>query len=282
MLAAIIYHKVLDNRTDRIDPFNISVSKETFQSHVRVLAEHLPIIDGRALLDGIGNLISSKQVYVLFTFDDGYRSGVTAGAEILAEYGLRGVAFVSPWHIDRNEDYWWDTLAAKGSVESDEFMSRQVHLMSLPYENASRDVGPALGSEPGGIGSLAGWDTLRVTSPVLDVAFHGYRHDPPSAVPVRQWQRDIRKAGRRFAEEQLTPLPIIAYPYGSPGAITEDHVSIAASEFELGFVATHRIAKPSDEVLWRWKLPRIFASDRPGGALYSEIMARIERTEKKE
>lgn len=278
MLAAIVYHKILDNRTDRTDPFSISVTKATFLSQVTVLAREFPIIDGRTLVDEIDEMILSKQLYILFTFDDGYRNSMAVGAEILADHGLRGVGFVSPWHIDHNEDYWWDVLAAT-EVENITFPHRRAHLMSLPYEVASREVVSQPVREYSYTDSIAGWDTLRATSPVLDFACHGYRHDPPSAVPVLQWLRDLRKAKRRFTEEEITPLPIIAYPYGSPDSVTDDHVLVAASEFKLGFVGAHRIAKPSDEALWRWKLPRIFASNRSGEALYSNLMAWVERLE---
>ena len=102
-IAVLLYHRI-NNGTN--DFWKLNITTETFEKHVKFLAENYHVIS----LDDDWSLIDSNEKNVVITFDDGYVDNYRNAKPILEKYRVPATIFVPTDLIDTKNMYWWDEL----------------------------------------------------------------------------------------------------------------------------------------------------------------------------
>ncbi len=107
----VTYHHVCEPEADYpFDPDVADVTPDQFRRQVELLAEHFTIIDLATLADGLDGAPLPKNPCAI-TFDDGYRSNLTAALPALAAVGATATFFIATGFTTRRRLYWWDRIA---------------------------------------------------------------------------------------------------------------------------------------------------------------------------
>jgi peptidoglycan/xylan/chitin deacetylase (PgdA/CDA1 family) len=95
-----MYHRVTPVARD---PFGLSVTPETFASHLERLQKLGEIVP----LDAMR--VAGSPWRFAITFDDGYRDNATHAGPVLRRCGATGTVFVTSGHLG-GSGFWWDRL----------------------------------------------------------------------------------------------------------------------------------------------------------------------------
>jgi peptidoglycan/xylan/chitin deacetylase (PgdA/CDA1 family) len=104
----LLYHRIFNPVTDIWD---LSVSPEHFEAHLRMLKKHFHTLS----LDEMSELSIGKRfprIPVCITFDDGYEDNFTVAKPLLEEMCIPATFFLSTGNIGTNQEFWWDELEA--------------------------------------------------------------------------------------------------------------------------------------------------------------------------
>lgn len=121
-----MYHRIAEPLTDT---WNLAVSPENFEEHLKVLKEYklIPVSE----LDTI--LTKNKQIpanTVLLTFDDGYRDNYLIAKPLLEKYKVPATFFITTNAIGKQDEFWWDALE-RICLETPELPSKLI--LQEPY-----------------------------------------------------------------------------------------------------------------------------------------------------
>ena len=179
MSATILaYHAVGDvQRAD--DLHNLWVRTERFAEQLRLLAQRAHVV---SLDDLVAGRVHNRRRTVAITFDDGYRSVLTAALPLLEEHGFPATVFVPTGFIgDRNR---WD---GEGADDLD---------------------------------ILDADELAELTRRGVAVESHGHAHIDLSTADDAAVRADLEQSIATLTALRGTPPSYLAYPFrtGSPGA----------------------------------------------------------------
>ena len=102
----LLYHRVA---TPRRDPWQLAVSPENFEAHLRVIREHAEPLSLKDFCDlhQVGKLPSRA---VAVTFDDGYLDNLDVAKPLLESYGIPATVFLATGYAGPGRTFWWDEL----------------------------------------------------------------------------------------------------------------------------------------------------------------------------
>lgn len=104
--VVLMYHRIA---SPAVDPWQLSVSAENFEAHLRVLQQEGNVVSISELVQSIEQKSLKKNV-ICITFDDGYEDNYLHALPLLAKYDCPATFFIASGLIDSNEPYWWDAL----------------------------------------------------------------------------------------------------------------------------------------------------------------------------
>lgn len=148
----LMYHRIADLVRD---PWNISVSKNNFSSHMEALREcgfylcHIRDLFKRSVF-------SYKRTRVAITFDDGYRDNFENALPVLRAHRAPGTFFVVSGNVGSALEFWWDRL--ENLILN---VSSLPAILSLRVNNARVEFDTAQRSQT----YLALWEALSTMSP---------------------------------------------------------------------------------------------------------------------
>jgi len=184
-----------------------AVTPEQLSMQMRILSETRHPV---SLSQIVGWLLNGTQLpagAVAVTFDDGFLGVLQHAAPILAEFDVPGTAFISPELVEKGSAAAHSSFHSKGP-----FMNwsqlRQLHEM--------------------------GWT----------IGGHAMNHPALSQLPEAQ-SRDQIQMSRSIIEEHLgTTCEVMAYPYGTPGTVSEREQRFAAEAgYRAAFMAVTGIPR---------------------------------------
>lgn len=101
-VVVLLYHRV--NHLNR-DLFNINVTPDNFERHIRILKNHYNVITFNDLKRN-----DIKEPSVIITFDDGYYDNYKYAFPILKKYQVPATIFITSGGVDTGKEFWWDRL----------------------------------------------------------------------------------------------------------------------------------------------------------------------------
>lgn len=103
----LLYHSIADVQND---PFQLHVSPEHFESHLKILSRYCNTISIDELIDNLKKGHKLPKRAVALTFDDGYANNFTVATPLLEKYKIPATLFVTTGQVDSNREFWWDIL----------------------------------------------------------------------------------------------------------------------------------------------------------------------------
>lgn len=91
------------------DPWNLSVSPDNFEGHLRVLQENYSVVSTAELAEQIKRKKIIKNC-VAVTFDDGYLDNYITAKILLEEYNIPATFFITDGNLRNRKPFWWDEL----------------------------------------------------------------------------------------------------------------------------------------------------------------------------
>ena len=186
---------------------------------------------------------------VLMTFDDGYRSFLTA-AEILGRHGLPSVLFACSGPAERQAALWFDAVArAHGEDEVK-------RLKEVPYpvwrgqtaalERAVHAAAPEALLSPGEIRGVS-------ARAACEIGGHTVSHPILARAGREDQQAEIEANRGRLQDWIDKPVTAFAYPNGQPGQdYTPETVELVRQAgYDFGFTTRPGFATPGEPPLER-------------------------------
>lgn len=84
---------------------DINTSSEVFDSRLKALKNYADFVDIQDAVNVLREGRKQKDVYIAFTFDDGYLECYTGIAPVLEGHGVNAAFFVNPGFVDGDESY---------------------------------------------------------------------------------------------------------------------------------------------------------------------------------
>lgn len=206
--VVLLYHQV--GAAGR-DPFDLSIPTDLFKAQLEALARHAVIVDLETLLTAApGDL---PDCAVALTFDDGYAAHLTEVLPILESAGAPATFFVTTAGLERDVEYWWDTLA---DVNPPDLRARHDRLVQASLEERTalmQSIGPASGTPPRPLRA----DELRrlAAGRRVTIGAHSVNHLLLPAQPARVRRFEMEESRRAIEAAVQRPVTMFAYPYGA-------------------------------------------------------------------
>ncbi|MEQ7798368.1 polysaccharide deacetylase family protein [Pedobacter sp. ASV1-7] len=103
---ALMYHRIADLASD---PWDLAVSPENFEAHLKVLKDH-NVISINELADILTKKKKMPANAITITFDDGYRDNYLVAKPLLEKYNTPACFFMTTDSIGKQKEFWWDAL----------------------------------------------------------------------------------------------------------------------------------------------------------------------------
>jgi peptidoglycan/xylan/chitin deacetylase (PgdA/CDA1 family) len=287
----LLYHRAA---RDSVDPWRLAVQPHHLTEHFEILAAHTRPTTAA----GLQRAQDSGRIpprTTLVTFDDGYADLASEVAPRLRAAGVPATMFLVSGAIDRDREFWWDSLARallgpeRGSGTLSLRIAGRVHSWELADDAqcaaAHRQVWATLrdraSTERDRLAEeVLAWaglplqarDTHRTlrsaeldglaSDDLIEIGAHTANHPRLAALTPADQQREI--GGGRSALEAFISRPVtsFAYPHGGPDDLGSRTPSrVRAAGFENAYLATAgRLRARSDP----YRLPRLFVEDMDG------------------
>lgn len=104
----LMYHRVA---APAVDPWQLAVTPDTFESQLRALRQAFDLVPLRDLHQSLRTGRHSRPVASV-TFDDGYLDNLTTAKPILERHAVPATVFVISGFVGRQDGFWWDRLAS--------------------------------------------------------------------------------------------------------------------------------------------------------------------------
>lgn len=102
----LMYHKI---STPGSDPWELAVSPENFEAHLKILKKRYVVIGIDELVHRLKNK-SIKRNAIAITFDDGYLNNYTVAKPLLEQYNTSASFFITDDNLMHQQPFWWDEL----------------------------------------------------------------------------------------------------------------------------------------------------------------------------
>jgi peptidoglycan/xylan/chitin deacetylase (PgdA/CDA1 family)/SAM-dependent methyltransferase len=219
----LLYHRI---ETTAHDPFDLSVPPGLFEQHLEVVAEQGKIVDlGEILTVPLEHLPERP---VALTFDDGYIGHLNDVLPVLERLGLPATFFITSAGLDRDSEYWWDTLERVQPPQMRQLHDRLVHAslndranLLLPHLRADPPVRRPLRAEE--VRRLAAGRSVTIGA-------HSVNHLLLTSQSDDVRQREMADCRRALEAVTGRPVTLFAYPYG---AVDEPTARVAREHFEF-------------------------------------------------
>lgn len=133
--VVLMYHRIAEPISD---PWDLSVSPEHFEEHLKVLKSY-NVISVNELADILAKKSKIPPHTVVVTFDDGYRDNYLTAKPLLEKYHLPASFFIPTDSIGKQKEFWWDVLE-RICIQSpnlpDKLMLEQPDMISWDISNA--------------------------------------------------------------------------------------------------------------------------------------------------
>lgn len=103
----LMYHRVA--RVE-VDPWELCVRPEHFESQIRMLREQADLVPLAKLRGQLRKGRRSRPA-VAITFDDGYVDNLKVAKPVLERFEAPATVFIATGQVGRRADFWWDRLA---------------------------------------------------------------------------------------------------------------------------------------------------------------------------
>ena len=100
--VVLMYHRVA---ACEVDPWNLCVSPQRFEEHLKALRGSYTIVSLRELAG-----TASPRNAVAITFDDGYADNLLEAAPLLEHYAAPACFFLTSGALGMSREFWWDEL----------------------------------------------------------------------------------------------------------------------------------------------------------------------------
>lgn len=253
----LAWHNIVPHGEQAAGERSLHTDQAVFAEQLDAIAELLPVVRLRDLLDGATE--PGPPVAVL-TFDDAYLGAIEAGGEELARRGLSATVFVAPAFLG-GRSFWWDAFADDESGELPPGlrdraltdwagMDTRVRAGMAELGRVPRDLPAHARAVP--VGTLL---DARAAG-VFELGAHTWSHPNLAALEAPARASEIERCVTWLNEHAPEAVPALALPYG----LGEAHASAAEA---AGLVAVMRIeggwAAPGPaklQVLPRFNVPR--------------------------
>jgi len=241
-LAVVMFHGVAAQPLPFANWCHLPLAE--FARQIDFLAEHYTVL---GLAEAVTRLEQRRPLPrspVVITFDDGYRSVLTAAAPLLARHGMPATVFLVTGLIDSGQPPWtdllyhalertvvaqvhhggraWDVRTPQARLAAHE--AWRTHLKAVANDDREaylRDLVGQLGvTTPvprDSVLATLGWDeieTLRATG-LFEFGSHTHTH-PLLARCSPAVQEDELRRSRSILQERLGRCDFVAYPNGGP------------------------------------------------------------------
>lgn len=191
--TVIVYHGVGSSPPDR-DPYHMLMPIESFEWQMAFLARKRRVVPLEWIL---GGRATAGRPAVAITFDDGYRSFLTAAAPVLGQHGFPATLFIPTGWI--GESMRWEPQPADAV---------DLEIMTPEEIQACQDMGYEIGS-------------------------HGHAHAHMAALPPSMAEADVAESMERLTGILGHRPRYLAYPWGEHSATVRGAVEQAG--FQAGF-----------------------------------------------
>lgn len=286
----LLYHRAT---TLAVDPWRLAVSPGHLDEHLDVLNRYTRPTTVSALrrtLDA-GRIPAGT---VVVTFDDGYADLATAIKPRLQSAGVPAAMFLVSAAIDREGEFWWDSVERAILREGDlparltvtagrEEQSWQVH--SRPRPVLHREVWTFLrGQRPAvrdrAAGELLAWAGLApegrsshrtltsaeladlAAEALIEIGAHTMNHAWLAGLGPAEQLEEIA-GGRKQLESMVgRSVDTLAYPHGGRDDVPAQAIeTVRRAGFAAGFMAVPNQVRAGSD---RHALPRVFVEDMDG------------------
>jgi len=209
----LMYHRIAH---DRFDPWGLAVSPDNFADQLQWLAANRMVLPLAEFAERHRQGTLPRNAAAI-TFDDGYRSNVTAAAPLLEKHGLPATIFLPVELIEQGRPFWWDELQGMVLVSTRK---------SLRLGDQEIDLGEKSASD-------GEWRPFEAPQTARQRAFHRIwamlRHKPPAELETAMGELEAQAGGAPWQ--------------GPDPPMTPDDVRAIASErLEFG---SHALTHPS-------------------------------------
>lgn len=195
-ITILMYHRVNDSVSKEI-----SVSKSDFLWQMKYLKKnnyHVISIDRAICLKDMmcsRSCRSTKEKYVVLTFDDGYEDYYTTAYPILSQFGYPSIIYLVPGFVETGSVFWWD-----------------------------RDLGES---------RLMDWKQIEElkNSPLVQFGCHSMTHPDFDRIEKKQAEEELVFSQRKLEEKLSLPIKHFSYPRG---IVTKDTRNTVKVLYETG------------------------------------------------
>jgi peptidoglycan/xylan/chitin deacetylase (PgdA/CDA1 family) len=220
----LAYHNVVPHGEKPVGDLPLHLDQRAFGEQLDRILETHEIVP----LSEIGSRPPDPgRARAIVTFDDAYRSALTAGFEELKRRGLPGTVFVAPGLLGTS-GFWWDRLASPdGRGLSPELRSHAlVHLggrQDLILEWAKRERLDVTRRLPDHAAAASESEVLRLTgsTPFVSWASHTWTHPNLARASRGETEEEMQKTRRWLDASGLQVVDAFAYPYGLASSAAE-------------------------------------------------------------
>lgn len=281
----LLYHEVDVRPQALLAHFRITHNPQVFEHHMRWLHESFAPIGGEELREGLAQGLDLSD-RVLVTFDDGYRSAVLSGGDVLGRFGIPSLWFVNTGYW-RNESLFWLSelmwLYGQGLLDEAVRLARGRWpgiVAELPEDAPPAQVdrwakdqysptfadfvhelaagyGLDAKAEAAAAGLFASPDELRALAPLAEIGNHTHTHPNLRNLSLTELRDEVLFCHAALVRELGVGPRAFAFPFGEAGANwSPAHPELLRS---LGYETIYSVATPEHAVasgLWAGAIPR--------------------------
>ena len=266
-VAVLTYHHVCEPGAGyRFDPDVADVTPAQFRRQLAILTRHFTVIDLPTLARALDGAPLPPNP-CLITFDDGYRSNLTAALPALQAVGATATFFITTGFTSHRRLYWWDRIAylvhaavgdrlrltypAPRELGLADRVATRATLVKLVKDTRDLDLARFLDELAAAAGvpwdaarerALADelimtWDEVRALRAAgMTIESHTRDHRVLETMPAAALAEDLAGARADLAREVGVDSRAIAYPVGRTIArYPAVKAAVADAGYRLGF-----------------------------------------------
>lgn len=218
-IIALQYHSVQENPEQFKDTIGIAIthSRTLFRKQMEWLATHFVPIS----IDDLPSILAGEKALqrraVVVTFDDGFRDNVEIAAEILEEFGIRGVFYVTAGVIEGPPLWFCQLRKIMQGKSSDEFRKySSLMAASSPAERQRtlQELCTSFGVELPMPDLMMSWEQVRALhNRGHVVGSHTVTHPNLAHVAPNEADSEIRESRTRLEHQLGAEVKHFSYPH---------------------------------------------------------------------
>lgn len=244
---------------------------DLFRAQVTYLCRRMHPVSMDEVLMSFKGKFALPDHAVLVTFDDGDRSVLDVGAQVLKEQGVPGVAFIIAGFIDSTERFWWDEatdlFCAGGTArgisvgEAGALLRAMKQLPDEGRRTALEELRKSAAALPAAGENLRSDELARLESAGIEIANHTFTHPCLPRCSFGTVEEEVRRAHELLSAHLGHSPRAFAYPNGdwdgrAAGLLNE-------LGYEGAFLFDHRLANPDTSEVMRVSRLRVSSSTGP-------------------